>query len=67
VRRIIKVWVVTLIMAAMMVASALPALAQGPPSAPPGALLAAQLADEQNPAIDVNEEEECVTLDTESV
>jgi hypothetical protein len=51
----------------MMVASALPALAQGPPSAPPGALLAAQLADEQNPAIDVNEEEECVTLDTESV
>lgn len=64
-RRIIKVWVATLIMAAMMAASALPTLAQGPPTAPPGAfLLAAVVADPYNPAIDVNEEEERVTLET---
>jgi hypothetical protein len=64
VKRMSLILTMALIMTAMMVASALPALAQGPPTVPPGASLAAAIADEPNPAIDIDEAQPCVTLDT---
>ena len=63
-KRILLIMTVALVMAAMMMASALPALAQGPPTIPPGALLGAGIADPYNPALDVDETNQCVTLDT---
>ncbi len=59
----IVLWVtMAAVMAAMVAASALPALAVGPPggAVPPGAVLADVIADEHNPAIDV--EDGCATL-----
>jgi hypothetical protein len=64
VKRILLILTVAVVMAAIMMASALPALAQGPPTIPPGALVAAVIADPHNPAIDVDEANQCVTLDT---
>jgi len=64
VKRMPLILTMAVIMTAMMMASALPALAQGPPTVPPGASQAAAVADEPNPAIDVDETEPCVTLDT---
>jgi len=64
VKRMLLILTVALVMAAMMMASASPALAQGPPTIASGALLAAGIADEANPAIDVDEDNQCVTLDT---
>jgi hypothetical protein len=63
VKRMALILTMAVIMTAMM-ASTLPALAQGPPTVPPGASQAAAVADEPNPAIDVEEPEPCVTLDT---
>ena len=65
-RRILLVLGVSLVMAAMLIASALPALAQDPPTIPPGAVLADLLADPHNPALDVNLAKPCVTLDAPS-
>lgn len=61
-KRIIMLLTVAVLMAAMMAASALPALAVGPPggAVPPGAVLADVIADPHNPAIDV--EDGCATL-----
>jgi len=64
VKRMLLILTVALVMAAMLMASASPTLAQGPPTIPPGAFLAAAIADEPNLAIDVNEANQCVTLDT---
>jgi hypothetical protein len=67
VKRILLVVSVALIMAAMLLASALPALAQGPPTVPPlpgqaiGNILGAA---EINPAIAIDVSNQCVTLDT---
>ena len=64
-RRIIAVLSVMAIMAAMMVALALPALAQGPPTIPPGAAHAIPNVIEHNPAITiVSENPPCVVLST---
>ena len=63
-RRIVKVLTVALIMVAMMGASALPALAQGPPttfSALPDQVLGNVLyAIGQNPAIDIIDDNACL-------
>jgi hypothetical protein len=63
-RRIMMLVVVALVMAAMMAVTALPALAQGPSTLPPGAFLALAIADKPNPAIEFDQDNQCVTLDT---
>ena len=58
---------VALVVAAMMMASALPALAQGPPTIPPGAAHAVPNVIEHNQAIHIvsqDPQEPCVVLDT---
>jgi hypothetical protein len=58
---------VALVVAAMMVASALPALAQGPPTIPPGAAYAVPNVIAHNQAISIVSEDPldpCVVLDT---
>ncbi len=67
-RRIILLVKVAFVMATMMVASALPALAQGPPDVPPlpnravGNIL--YVANNLNPAIEIDISNQCVTLNT---
>ena len=63
-RRILLVLTVSLVMAGMLMSSALPAVAQGPPTFSPKALQALKDADVKNKAIDINEEQQCVTLNT---
>jgi len=63
-RRVLLVLSVAALMVAMMVASALPALAQGPPEdtrSPPGADEFLLRAEEPNPAIDVIVDEDTGT------
>ena len=67
--RILLVLMASLAMAAMLAASALPALAQGPPFIPPGAGIAAGRADVHNPVLDVTlvgSVPTCVTLNAPS-
>ena len=52
-RRILLVLTASLVMAAMLLASALPALAQGPPTIPPGAQFAIPNVVEHNRVIGV--------------
>ena len=65
-RRIVKVLAVALIMAAMMGVSALPALAQGPPTVPPlpnqAVTNVLHVAEDLNPVIDIKGNNAC--LDT---
>jgi hypothetical protein len=68
-RRILLVLLASLLMAAMLAASAMPALAQGPPFIPPGAETAIGAADKHNPVIDVTSVGSvptCVTLNAPS-
>ena len=60
-RRILLALTASLVMAAMLAASALPALAQGPQTIPPGAGIAV-LAAANNPVIDVSPDLTCATL-----
>ena len=64
-RRMLLVLTLALVVAAMLVASALPALAQGPPTTPPGAEFAIPNVINSNPVISfgLTEGEECVSLD----
>jgi hypothetical protein len=66
VQRMLLILTVALVMAAMMVASALPALAQGPPTIPPpGAAHAVPNVMEHNQAITiVSQNPPCVVLST---
>jgi hypothetical protein len=66
VRRILFVLTASLVMAALLMASALPALAQGPPNPPnpPGAQVAITKALDPNPVIGVSGP--CLTLDAPS-
>jgi hypothetical protein len=62
-RRILLVLTAFLIMAAMLMASALPALAQGPPTIPPGAQFAIpNVVEHHNPFIGVSLAPVCLTL-----
>ena len=66
-RRILLVLTVSLGMAGMLMSSALPAVAQGPPtgfSSKAFQALQAADADGKNPAIEINEQKQCVTLKT---
>jgi hypothetical protein len=64
-KRMLLILTVALIMAAMMAASALPALAQGPPTIPPGAAHAIPNVIEHNQAITiVSQNPPCVVLST---
>jgi hypothetical protein len=73
-RRVLLVLSVAALVVTMMVASALPALAQGPPgdTLPPGADeflqraggVVLERAEEPNQAIDFDPNNQCVTLDT---
>jgi hypothetical protein len=65
-RRILLVLTSLLVMAVMLMSSALPALAQGPPTFSFKALQALKDADAdgKNKAIDINEDQHCVTLNT---
>ena len=64
-RRTLLVLTASLVMAAMLMASALPALAQGPPTIPPGAAHAVPNVIEHNPAITiVKQNPPCVLLST---
>ena len=66
-KRILPILVVALVVAAMMMASALPALAQGPPTIPPGAAYAVPNVVEHNRAINIvsqDLQDPCVVLDT---
>ena len=61
-RRILLALTASLVMAAMLAASALPALAQGPQTIPPGAGIAAGVADAHNPVLNVDLTTPCITL-----
>ena len=63
-RRILLVLTVSLGMAGMLMSSALPAVAQGPPTFSPKAFEALKAADVKNPAIEIKEDLQCVELDT---
>ena len=63
-RRILLVLTASLVMAGMLMSSALPAVAQGPPTFSFKALQALKDADVKNKAIDINEEQQCVELNT---
>jgi hypothetical protein len=65
-RRILLVLTVSLGMAGMLMSSALAALAQGPPTFPSKALQALKAADAdgKNKAIEINEKDQCVELNT---
>lgn len=65
VRRIMMLIAAAAAVAVMMAASAMPALAQGPPTIPPGAGIAVGVADTHNPVIDVTSVASvptCITL-----
>ena len=67
VKRILSTLKVALFVAAMMMSSALPALAQGPPTIPPGAAYAVPNVIEHNQAIHIvspDPQDPCVVLDT---
>jgi hypothetical protein len=65
-RRILLVLTVSLVMAGMLMASALPAVAQGPPTGFSLKALQALLkdADGKNPALRIDVDHECVELKT---
>ena len=67
VKRMLLILTMALIMTAMMMASVLPALAQGPPTIPPGAAHAVPNVIEHNRAIHIVSQDPlapCVVLDT---
>ena len=59
-RRILLALTASLVMAGMVMSSALPAVAQGPPTTSPGPLQAAEVADENNKAIDIKGKNACL-------
>ena len=63
-RRILLVLTVSLGMAGMLMSSALPAVAQGPPTFSPIALQALKDADGKNEALRIDVAAQCVELDT---